>query len=136
MRRVHPRTTFLEAIVWIAMGWLRLVGSLKSWVSFAKEPCKTDDILQKRLIILRSLLFVATPYSVMTAAFPSSWSECYSGLIHSCAITHSCVCHDSFVRVGWLGGKRCDVTFPYLSRHSLCVCPDSFVCLILLECRQ
>jgi len=44
------------------MGWLRLVGSLKSFFSFAKEPCKRDYILQKRHIILRSLLIVATPY--------------------------------------------------------------------------
>ena len=44
------------------MGWLRLVGSLKSKVSFAKETYKRDDILQKRPIILRSLLIVATPY--------------------------------------------------------------------------
>jgi len=44
------------------MGWLRWVGSLKLQVSFAKEPYKTDDILQKRPIILRSLLTVATPY--------------------------------------------------------------------------
>jgi len=43
------------------MGWLRLVGSLKSQVSFAKETYKRDDILQKRPIILRSLLIVATP---------------------------------------------------------------------------
>jgi len=45
------------------MGWLRLVGSLKSWVSFAKEPYKRDDILQKIPIIFRSLLTVATPYN-------------------------------------------------------------------------
>ena len=45
------------------MGWLRLVGSLKLQVSFAKEPYKTDDILQKRRIILRSLLIEATPYT-------------------------------------------------------------------------
>jgi len=45
------------------MGWLRLVDSLKLWVSFTKEPYKRDDILQKRPIILRSLLIVATPYS-------------------------------------------------------------------------
>ena len=32
------------------MGWLRLVGSLKSSVSFAKEPYKRDCILQKRPI--------------------------------------------------------------------------------------
>ena len=46
------------------MGWLRLVGSLKCWVSFAKEPYKRDDILQKRPITLRSLLIVATPESI------------------------------------------------------------------------
>ena len=44
------------------MGWLRLVGSLKRQVSFAKEPYKRDHILQKRLIVLRSLLIVATAY--------------------------------------------------------------------------
>jgi len=44
-----------------SMGWLRLVGSLKSYVSFAKEPYKRDDILQKRHEVLRSLLTVATP---------------------------------------------------------------------------
>ena len=42
-------------------GWLRQVGSLKLQVSFAKEPYKRDDILQKRSIFLRSLLIVATP---------------------------------------------------------------------------
>ena len=38
------------------MGWLRLLGSLTLWVSFAKEPCHRDYILQKRPMILRSLL--------------------------------------------------------------------------------
>jgi len=46
-----------------AMGWLRFVGALKLQVSFAKEPYKRDDIQQKRPIILRSLLLVATPYT-------------------------------------------------------------------------
>jgi len=48
------------------MGWLWLIGSIKLYVSFAKEfakePYKRDDILQKRPIILRSLLTIATPY--------------------------------------------------------------------------
>ena len=43
------------------MGWLRLVGSIKLHVSFATEPCKRDDILQKRPIISRRLLLVTTP---------------------------------------------------------------------------
>ena len=40
------------------MGRLRLVGSLKLYVSFAKEPYKTGDILQKRPIIVKRLLIV------------------------------------------------------------------------------
>ena len=50
------------------MGWLRLLGSLKSYVSFAKESYKRDDILPKKLMILRSLLIVATPYVVYGVA--------------------------------------------------------------------
>jgi len=45
-----------------AMGWLRVVGSLRLYVSFAKEPYKSDLYSPKRHIILRSLLLVATPY--------------------------------------------------------------------------
>jgi len=45
------------------MRWLRLVGYLKLQVSFAKEPYKRDNILQKRPVILRSLPIVATPPS-------------------------------------------------------------------------
>jgi len=48
--------------IWGGFRWLRLVGSLKLYFSFAKEPYERDDILQKRPIILRSLLIVATPY--------------------------------------------------------------------------
>jgi len=66
------------------MGWLRLVGSLKLYVSFAKEPYKRDYILQKRVIILRSLLIVATPY------YSLSHLEChivsFSNQISSCLI--------------------------------------------------
>jgi len=43
---------------------VRLVGSLKLQVSFAKEPYTRDYILQKRPIVLRSLLIVATPTHV------------------------------------------------------------------------
>ena len=50
------------SFICVTMGWLPLVGSLKLKVSFAKETYTTDDILQKRPIILRSLLIVATPY--------------------------------------------------------------------------
>jgi len=44
------------------MGWLRLVGSIKLYVFFAKEPYKRDDILQKKPMILSILPTEATPY--------------------------------------------------------------------------
>jgi len=44
------------------MGKLRLGGSIKSEVSFAKEPHQRDNVLQKRPIILSILLTLATPY--------------------------------------------------------------------------
>ena len=43
-------------------GWLRLVGSIKLQVSFAKETYKRDYVLQKRPVVLSTLLTVATPY--------------------------------------------------------------------------
>jgi len=59
----HMRESF-HCVCQSSMGWLRLVGSFKLQVSFAKEPYTRDDILQKRPIILRSLLIEATPYLV------------------------------------------------------------------------
>ena len=44
------------------MGWLGLVGSLKLQVSFAEYSLFYIALLQKRPIILRSLLIGATPY--------------------------------------------------------------------------
>ena len=44
------------------MGWLRWVGSIKLQVSFAEYHLFYRALLQKRPIILRSLLIVATPY--------------------------------------------------------------------------
>jgi len=48
------------------MGWLRLVGYLKLWVSFAEYRLFYTALLQKRPMILRSPLIVAAPYSVST----------------------------------------------------------------------
>jgi len=75
---------------WYAMGWLRLVGSLKLQVSFAKEPYEREYILQKRPIILRSLLIVATPYVAWLQRLPCRcmWN-----------MTRLYVWQDSFIRV-------------------------------------
>jgi len=59
-------------MIW-CMGWLCLVGSIKWWVSFAKEPYRRDDILQKRPIILSILLTVATPYQISYIQYCLLW---------------------------------------------------------------
>jgi len=58
--------------IWLApldMGWLRLVGSLKVWVCFAESSLFCRVLLQKRPMILRSLLIVATPYVTRTLRY-------------------------------------------------------------------
>jgi len=62
IRELYLRELHLES--YLGMAWLRLLGSVELQVSFAKEPCKRDCILQKQTIILRSLLIVATPICV------------------------------------------------------------------------
>ena len=73
---VAAHTTALE--LWLrydncVLGWLRLVGSLKSYVSFAEYSLLYRALLYKRPVIIRlvckrepiilmSLLIVATPY--------------------------------------------------------------------------
>ena len=49
----------------LRMGWLRLVGSLKLQISCAEYRLFCRALLQKRPIMLRSLLIVATPYVYM-----------------------------------------------------------------------
>jgi len=49
-------------------GWLRLAGSLKSFVSFAEYCLFYRVLLQKRPMILRSLLIEATRYGVATVS--------------------------------------------------------------------
>ena len=44
-------TRYVVSCIHHDAGWLRWVGSIKLQVSFAKEPYKTDDILQKRPVI-------------------------------------------------------------------------------------
>ena len=48
-------------IMYSYMGWLRSVGALKLQVSFAEYRLFYRALLQKRPIILRSLLIEATP---------------------------------------------------------------------------
>jgi len=73
------------------MGWLRLGGSLKLQVSFAKEPNKRDCILPKRHVILRSLLIALTPH-VHTCTMVSIWMQRATRLsihIHGETVQHT-----------------------------------------------
>jgi len=87
-------------VSWRIMGWLWLVGSIEVQVSFAKEPYKRDNILQKRRIIWSILLTVATPYHM------------FHDDLDVCATTNS--------HVSWLITRRiCHVTF-WVIWHILC----------------
>jgi len=83
------------------MGWLRFVGSSKVQVFFAKEPYKRDDILQKRPIILRSLLIVATLY----VQDQRGYQPCVT-INNANRLCHTYVCGDTSclvcVAMGWL----------------------------------
>jgi len=52
-----------------AMGWLRLVDSLKLEVAFAEYGLFYRALLQKRPIILRRLLIVGTPDRIPTRTY-------------------------------------------------------------------
>jgi len=65
------------------MGWLRLVGSLKVQVSFAEYSLFYRALVQKRPIILRSLLIVATPYALYAFSLPLLYSLRYADVRHS-----------------------------------------------------
>jgi len=60
--QIYIHTSAQIAEVCMYMGWLRWVGSLKWSVSFAEYSLFYRSLLQKRPIILRSLLIIATPY--------------------------------------------------------------------------
>jgi len=51
LRTCHT-SLWYDSLMYINMGCLRLVGFLKLQVSFAKEPYKRDDILQRRPMIM------------------------------------------------------------------------------------
>jgi len=91
------------------MGWLRWVGSSKLYVSFAKEPYKRDDILQKKRIIWRNLRIVAT--LVINAVFIThrhkyTWRMEYWWLITTyIVLIYYVITQQSFIahhhRYGW-----------------------------------
>jgi len=85
------------------MGWLRLVSSLKLQVSFAEYSLFYRALLQKRPIILRSLLIAATPYEyVMTRSCvyhntPASYDAWYMR-VHASLHMYECVMAHVYMR--------------------------------------
>jgi len=63
--RNHPTLDSSASTMSQATRFLRLVGSLQLYVSFAEYCLFYRALLQQRHIILRSLLIVATPYDVL-----------------------------------------------------------------------
>jgi len=121
------------------MGWLRFVDSLKSLVSFAEEPYKRDDILQKRPIFLRSLLIVATPYPDLVACVYMNVSlclctcECGCMRMWVCYVTHvdvACYMYESNngIKVSSLvcrittSNSVCTRVYAYVSEGCICEC--------------
>ena len=103
------------------MGWLRLVGSIRWQVCFAKEPYKRDYILQKRPMIASILLTVANRTSAATSASSTHnynvWHvsfTCVPWLIHTSDITHAAISASSNETMGWLrlvGSFKLQVSF-------------------------
>ena len=112
--------------------WNKSYTCVTRLVSFAKEPYKRYHILQKRPIILRSLLIVATPYVKwhihmcnMTRFFVRHDSSvCMTWLMHMCVMTHPCVLYDSIISVKRLIQMWWKTRF--FVRH------DSFLCMTWL----
>jgi len=69
-RAETPRTQHRISLHIGHMGWLRLVGPLKLHVYFAEFRLFSRALLQKRPIILRSLLIVATSYHILHLQHP------------------------------------------------------------------
>jgi len=67
------------------MMWIRLVGSLKTQVSFAKEPYKRDYVLHKRPIFLRSVLIIANPIPYIANTIP--WYNMWYSMKHTATHT-------------------------------------------------
>ena len=74
---------------WMPLSGVATISRLQ--VSFAKEPYKTDDILRKRHVILRSLLIVATPYESTIQTI-----EC-----HSMRHSDESGCHSQTILFSW-----------------------------------
>ena len=102
------------------MGWLWLVGSFKTWVSFAEYCLLYRALLQKRPIILGSLLIVATSYLV------GRWicdlqNEQDSWMCHATHMNGTCGKYEHDGRARDVGWDLCDVYLYVQHFPSVCL---------------
>jgi len=90
--RIRPDLITRFCICFASMEWLRLVGFLKLQVSFAEYRLLYRSLLQKRPIILRSLLVEATPYSEDVWVYCYCVCACGAGCVRVCVCACMCVC--------------------------------------------
>jgi len=115
------------------MWWLRLVGFFKLQVSFAKELYKRDDILQKRPVVLRSLLIVATPYlRDVSCKYPDAFATLCNTLQHT--VTHCNTLQQTAtnrnIRRPWAHFRKYLDAFAEMSPES----SDIALCCSMLQC--
>ena len=98
--RIHMHVCILPSPIYaqictacarIGMRILRLVGSLKLWVSFAEYSLFYRALLQKRPLISRSLLIIATLYA-RCAYPPRLYMHAYICRYRIICITHTYTC--------------------------------------------
>ena len=92
----------------IRMGCLRVVGSLKLYVSFAEYHLFYRALLQKRPMILRSLLIVATPYDHLSMCIHMHIHTRFLYILDACIRVYaSYICMYIFRYVGVISMFAC-----------------------------
>ena len=113
------------------MGQLRLVDSFKIQVSFAAYSLFYKVLLQKRPIILRSLLIVATPYSLQRA----------HAATHRSTLQHTAAHCSTLQRVYIQSSRRCSTlqhtaTHCNTSKHRAAGIMNGSECMLNATCTQ
>ena len=132
--RIHMHVCILPSPIYaqictacarIGMRILRLVGSLKLWVSFAEYSLFYRALLQKRPLISRSLLIIATLYA-RCAYPPRLYMHAYICRYRIICITHTYTC--SHYRTTF---TLCMLIYTHIA---LCMCDYLYMQMITCIC--
>ena len=95
-------------------------------VSFAKEPYKRDDILQKRALIVRRLLIVGTAYVCVEQTMYTNTYQmrlCYGVATMSRLLkTGGPFCKQALLKKGYSAKETSNLKEPTNCRHPLPIC--------------